>query len=358
VQIAGLVTDVRHVLRARRIKTSGPAAGLEVVIHAGPVACPGHPHELLATSNTPGGVYTWSIASQEASLTDGRGARLTNGNIVFLEGIDPEKVRVTVRYTVAAGVAQADARIRIHPIDFEVIRFDVVAGMSEAVESANGLQIRQPPGGQDTFAVEAAVKINVDPSCPRRDECARNHRVGWLQTLRANRRVAKYPGSRYQEEVPLPIRDATRADSMPPFYDGDEVYQFLWGTDQLTTRLEDNPETDTAGWLDDPSGLPPGSDLKLEHLEMSNEFTAWLVVQNIEWAQRALADSFDYLRNLDWRCGLKASVDHARPIGSRATPRRAAARDLGMGGGRGTHTPKLDAPTAKSALKVNRYFLP
>ncbi len=319
-----------------------------VAIEAADVACPGHNHEVKATGTPAGGTYEWTVESGTARLTNASGIASTEGDTLFLRGITPEQVRLSVTYTAPAGTANSDKTITIHDINYRVRNFVAARGGFQAIESAAAVQIWNIPGSP-AFSLDPRVRIQVDASCPRKAACAGNHRVGWLQVMRTDDREMKYPTTRGWVVCPMPIRDAWR-DTLRPFYDGPSVQTFAGDGDEQTAHHEDSPSfpgPPGASWIDPPAD-PAG---QLETVTLANRFTAWLVVQNIEWAAVSVSESFTYLKNVAWRCALTSTMDHTRPVGSRATPRRQVTA-FADGEGRGSGTPIFTAPIFNTSANL------
>lgn len=320
-----------------------------VAIEAGDVACPGHNHEVKASGNPEGGTFEWTVESGSVRLTDVGGAVTNRGDRLFLRGITPEEVRLSVTYTVPAGTATADKTITIHDINYRVRNFVVVRGGFQARESNAAVRMWDIPGSP-ALSLDPRVRIRLDASCPRKAACAANHRVGWLQVMRIDTREARFPTTRFGVVCPMPIRDAWR-DTIPPFYDGPSVRTFTGDGNQQTAHHQDSPVypgPPGAPWVDPRAGAG-----NLQSITLADRFTAWLVVQNIEWTSVSVSESFTYLKHLDWRCALTSNIDTARAVGSRASPRRQSTA-FASGEGRGAGTPIFTAPTFNTRNNVSR----
>lgn len=89
-------------------------------------------------------------------------------------------------------------------------------------------------------------------------------------------------------------------------------------------------------------------------MSFSDSFTAWLVVQNIEWAAHHLAGSFAYQGHFDWSMQLNVTVDTTNAIGSRVTPKRnRIAAPVEIQSGKGGGTPNLAAPIFNTSAVLN-----
>ncbi|MFH1374527.1 MAG: hypothetical protein ABII79_12100 [bacterium] len=332
----------------------------------GNVACPGHPHELTANVTPDGGTCVWSIVTGGSILTKENGDALDAGSVtkVRLLGVKPGTVKVRLRYSKDGRRRTANISITIHKIKFTVTNFDIEKGVSAANEFQEGL-IMGPrsrlhdnaltPEGP-TFKMSAEVQISVADSCRRRDDCAKNHRVGWLQTMRENERKALYSKKLITVTVALPIRDAQPNDdgnySHPPFYHGPSVKAFDNNEDTQTAAFEDspwwpNPGVGPAPWTNEAYG-------ELFQITFKNRFTAWLVVQNIAWADLAdeygsedfneerMRESFTFLKHVNWSCGFSTSVDNSKSVGSRAATKSKEPWHRRWWTGRGRKPLKLD----------------
>ena len=190
------------------------------------------------------------------------------------------------------------------------------------------------------------IEIRLGASCPRKTLCVQNHRVGWLQTMRTNDRRIRYRHTLITWTAPMPIRDVWEPDSLPPFYHHPFVKTFAADRDKQTAHHDDSPSL-PASWTDPrPTALapPPNIRRKLRQMFFSHSFTAWLVVQNIEWAAHDVPGSFVYLGNLDWSMHLDVTVDTTKAVGSRCDPRSRKVKAGKLKKGKGGGNPVLSAP--------------
>src|SRR5262249_41989830 len=144
--------------------------------------------------------------------------------------------------------------------------------------------------------------------------------------------------------VPLPIRDNALAGAPQPFYGG--VIAFAADRDKQTAHHEDSPRT-SASWTDPRPAAPappPPRNRQLRSINFSNGFTAWLVVQDVEWSTHDPDHSFVFLKHLDWSMSLNVAVDTTRPVGSRCTPTSNPPTLGALVTGKGPGNPVLTAP--------------
>jgi hypothetical protein len=322
-----------------------------------PVACPGHPLRLTAVGDPGGGSYAWTL-SGAGELVDGGGAAANTGNIVFLRCFKPDDsngnipehtATAKVTYTHPHGTATDTKNIPIHKIDFTVTNMTVTAGVTQANERTSGVSLGNA-GGVATMSTTPSVQITLAANCPRKTDCARNHRAAFLQTVLTNERRLRFTHSEFQLNVNLPIRD--QIDGPVPFYhryydDGSlGVVRFDSDGDTAEVHHEDSP-MHSSPWRDPRPGAPappPSKNGKLRQIFFSNGFRAWLVVQNIEWADHDLPGSFAYLRNYDWSMQLNVTVDTTKAVGNRCSPRSNPPTIGPVGTGKGANSPNLDAP--------------
>lgn len=352
--------------------TTGPCplqVSVTIALSA-PVACPGHPLPITATGNPSGGTYSWTVSGGGAELVDGAGAPVSTGSSVNLRSFKPDDATgeipeqtasVSVTYTHPNGTARDSKPVKIHKIEFKVTNKAITRGFTDALESATAVQLWSYGTEMST---DPRVEIQLDASCPRKAACAANHRVGWLQTMLTDTRQARYSHTSLDVVVTTPIRDVWNA-TVFPFYS--TVTAFTGDRNTQTAHHEDSPSFPSAPgapWTDPragvgaspPPGPPPATNLQLRTMSFSDSFTAWLVVQNIEWAAHHLADSFAYQGHFDWSMQLNVTVDTTKAVGSRVTPKRnritaPAEIQSGKGGG----TPNLAAPffNNSAVLTVN-----
>jgi hypothetical protein len=248
---------------------------------------------------------------------------------------------VTVTYTHPNGTATAHKDIPIHGITFTVTGMTVTAGVTQANETASNVKLGGSPGVA-TMSTNPSVKIQMDASCPRKNDCAGNLQVGMLQTVISNDRRTQYTNTLMSLTVAIPIRDQINGPT--PFYEGSTP--FSGDGVSVTVHHEDSPFT-TAPWRDPRAGSPgppPATNKQLQQINFSNGFQVWLVVQHIEWADHDLSTSFVFLRNYSWSMQLNVTVDTTKPVGSRCTPHSNPPTISAVGTGKGGSSPNLDAP--------------
>jgi len=300
-----------------------------------------------------------------AKLVDASGNPVNNGDTVNLryfkandaDGSIPEQTAgVGVVYTHPDGTASDSKAVKIHKIDFEVTDTEITAGVTQANESNVLVRLGSDPA-TSTIRVEPWVKIKLDPSCPRKQACAGNHRVGWLQTVWSNTRMVRYAYTLSSIVVPTPIRDNLPGNPPFPFYW--LVKQFTRDNELHTAPHEDSPSQPcpwTDGRLDqqakDHPSWPDILSHALKRVSFRDEFTSWLVVQNIEWSGHDLPGSFAYQKNFDWSIRLSVDVDTTKPVGSRCKPHSSVPDIEPMSDGKGSREPNLAAPTANGSQTV------
>jgi hypothetical protein len=199
------------------------------------------------------------------------------------------------------------------------------------------------------------VKIKLDPSCPRKTDCAQNYRVGWLQTVLTNDRRVRYTHTLVTVSVPLPVRDGNPASgpSLIPYYDN--VSSFTGDGDTQTAQHRDAPGNGAA-WTDARPAAPappPPTNRQLRKVFFQSGFRAWLAVQNLEWSAHDLVGSFAYQKNFDWSVHLDVVVDTSQPVGSRCTPTSAAPTISAMADGKGSTGPVITPTVANNAVRVS-----
>jgi hypothetical protein len=324
------------------------------------VACPGHPFEIDADGNPPGGDFSWSI-SGDGQLTDSNLYPLNDAPTVFLVSyqpdnasgkIPPKSATVSVTYSLRGGSASASQTVPIHGIDFDVTNENVEPFTTVAEELDDGIRIGG--GGSDEISTHPQVQIRLDASCPRKAECASNHRVGWLQTVLADKAQFRYDDHTEVDCTldPLPIRDsAAKENSLPPFYYGPFVKTFGTGSDDTQVAAH----SDSPGFPPDdiPWQLPsnPGTfgSTWLTGGSYAESFAAWLVVQNIEWSAHDVGGSFVFLRNFTWSVALDFNVDYTKPRGQRCSPRENKVPGATLATGKGALSPELGQKTANNS---------
>ncbi len=325
-----------------------------------PVACPGHPLPITAVGTPSGGTYAWTVTGAE--LVDGTGAAVKTGDTVNLryfkaddsDGSIPEhSATVSVTYTHPDGTATDSKPVKVHKIEFEVTDTTISTGSTVAKESPGGVALRGKPG-VNTMLTDPKVKIKLDPSCPRKADCAKNHRVGWLQTVTTNDRKARYTHTEVSVVVPIPIRDGDPFAGPSPFPFYDAATEFTGDGDKETAHHFDSPGNG-ASWQDPRPTAPAPStanpkNRQLRSLVFKNNFTAWLVVQNKEWGDKAsgghdLKGSFAFQQHFDWAVDYTATVDMSQPVGSRVTPAKVDMGALTMTKGKGGSDPNVEKAT-------------
>jgi hypothetical protein len=324
-----------------------------------PVACPGHPLAIQAVGTPSGGTYAWSISGGTAALVDGAGAPIAAGPDVNLRAfqaddatgkIPAQTATVTVTYTHPNGTATASKPVPIHKIDFEVTDTNITGGVTQVTESAAGARFGNA-AGVATMSTDPKVKIKLDPSCPRKADCAANHRVGWLQTMLTTDLRLRWRHTLISWAAPMPIRDIITGAPTFPFYFW--VQAFTADNDTQTAHHEDSPGNYTVPWTDSrptAPAPPPALNGQLRQVFFGDSFNAWLVVQNIEWSAHDLPGSFAYQKNFSWSCRLDFAVDTTQAVGSRCTPTSNPAIINAMSNGKGGSSPNLAAPVYNSSV--------
>jgi len=329
------------------------------IIPEAAVACPGHTFKLHAVGAPVGGDFEWSVTG--ADLVDAKGKPAKKGDTVFLRSFKPDndkasipaqKATVTLKYFTAQGSAVANLPVTIHAIDF-VVTNDVVASGRVAAggnERPAGVTLwNDSATGLPEMKTDPEVQIKLDPSCPRKDDCATNFQVGWLQTMLTNDRRIRFAKALLTWSCPMPIRDVWDPDAQKPFYHEPFVMGFLKDGDKATAHHEDSPSL-PAGWQDPRAGSPGGA---LRQIFFSNSFTAWLVVQCIDWALFDIPGSFVYLRHFDWSMHLDVTVDVTKAVGSRCSPASSPVQIGGVGVGKGPTSPNLADPFFNTSQTSN-----
>jgi hypothetical protein len=328
------------------------------------VACPGHPFQLDAKGTPADGDYTWSI-SGDGQLRDSGGASpLTTGDRAFLVGylpdnvngkIPPKSATVSVTYSVRGGSASASQQVPIHGIDFVVTGNHVDGSIICAKEIDSGVNIGDD-GLSNEILIAPFVQIKLGSpdasnACPRKDECAKNHRVGWLQTVTSWDAQGRYKDKVDPVPLPTPIRDGLpkKQDTKPPFALPNTVKIFLHDGDRQAAIHVDSPG---AAWAWEEPFLVFFS-TELIHASFSASFTSWLVVQNIEWSSHDRDGSFVFLGNFDWSVALDFDVDTTQPVGKKCSKHLAPVNvpvPPAFGTGKGSKSPVLGDPTADELL--------
>ena len=329
---------------------------ITVVIALGqPVACPGHPLSITATGTPAGGTFAWTIAAPTADLVDGSNASVRNGANVNLLGFqsDPatgnipaQMAAIGVTYTYTNGqTATANQNVTIHEIKFVLTNNAINQKPVTVTEAAGFVNITFPAAGGATMSTDPQVEIQLAATCPRKAACAHNHRVGWIQTVLTSVTRLRYTHTLISSTPPLPARDAI-SGATAPFYD--TTATFTGDHDKQTAHHEDTPGI-KAPWTDPRPGSPappPAINKQLRQVERSMSFTAWLVVQNIEWAAHDIPGSLAFVGHFDWSMGINLAVDTAQAVGSRATPpSQAPVVPATISAGEGGGAPTLDGQT-------------
>jgi len=321
-----------------------------------PVACPGHPLSIKAVGNPSGGTYAWTVA--DAELVDGAGNSVSTGDTVNLryfkandtDGSIPEhNAKVGVAYTHPDGTATDSKSVKVHRTDFEIRDTKITSGFTIATEADRVVRLEGVPG-VETLETDPKVKIKLDPSCPRKADCAANHRVGWLQTVTSDVRKIRYTHTEISIVIPVPIRDGEPFASHIPFPFYDAAPDFTADGDTQTAHHFDTPQL-KAPWLDPRPGAPPTTttakkNKQLRRIVQRNKFTAWLVAQNKEWSRHDLKGSFAFQQHFDWLFDVTVAVDTSRDRGKRCAPKKITLGKFKMAKGKGGGEPNLEKPTA------------
>jgi len=294
---------------------------------AQPVACPGHPLEITAAGSPAGGTYAWTITVPAGDLVDAAGTTTRSGDKVNLRGfqsdtttgdIPAQTAKIGVTYTYTNGqTAAANQDVVIHEIKFQLTDDSISKSPTAANETATVLDITF--GASATMSTDPKVEIDLDASCPRKTDCAKNHQTGWLQTVLTSVVDLRYTHTRIQVTPPMPVRDAI-AGVVAPFYLA--PIPFTGDKDKQTVHHEDSPGV-KAPWTDPRPASPappPPKNKQLRSVIRSMSFTAWLVVQNIEWFAHHPADCYAFVGHFDWSMSITVAVDFTKAVGSRGSP--------------------------------------
>jgi hypothetical protein len=235
----------------------------------------------------------------------------------------------------------------------------VTGGVTQANEAPGGVTLGNAPG-VPTMITKPTIKIKLDGRCPRKADCAKNHRAGWLQTVTANNRQTRYTHTLIEVTITLPIRDGDpiAGPSPHPFYDA--AHTFTGDNASVKPEHQDSPGQGAA-WTDPRAAAPappPAKNQKLRKITFTNTFNAWLVVQNLEWKDHDLPGSFAYQRNFTWTSGLTTTVDVTKAVGSRCTPTSNNAAIGAVGHGKGGGTPDMGADVPNVAHTVTQSAAP
>ena len=335
------------------------------------VACPGHPLPITAVGTPGGGTYAWSISGGDAALVDGAGNPLLTGDHTNLRGlkvddatgaIREQKPTVSVTYTHPDGSATDSKAVPIHSIEFDVTNTTVTGGLTQVVDQATQSFFGNAPG-MATMSTDPRVKLKLHASCPRKAACAANHRVGWLQTMLTTELKISYTNTLTSWSPPsMPIRDIITNAPTFPFYFW--VAPFTADQQTQTAHHEDSPGNFGVAWVDSRGGAaapPPATRRQLRRVTFKDTFTAWLVVQNIEWAAHDLSGSFAYQKHFNWECGLDYAVDTTQPIAgagsNRCSPASKPAIIGAVGNGKGSN-PVLTAPVYNTTVAATTTAVP
>jgi hypothetical protein len=310
-----------------------------------PVACPGHPLQIRAVGSPGGGSYAWTVSGDHMQLAG------NSGDTVYLSGfkaddatgkIPEQNGKISVTYTHPNGVATDSKPVKIHKIDFEIDNTDIFSfGGTQVIEGSDGTMLGSPPG-YTTIAMNPYVTIRLDPSCPRKSDCAANHRVGWIQNVTSQTRQIRFRDSLMECKLPLPIHDTDGSDAVFAWRAG-ITQTFTGDGDSRIAHHEDSPCTRTT-WIDTRPGAadpPPGGNRQLRQIAFQEGFICWLAVQNIEWGLHDAAGSLAYQKNLTWSVSLTVTVDTSRPLGYRCTPGKGVVKCSPIADGKGSDTPVL-----------------
>src|SRR5579872_2546637 len=320
-----------------------------------PVACPGHPLPITAVGEPSGGAYSWTVSGAE--LVDDSGSPLYSGDTVYLRAfqaddntgnIPEKKATVGVTYTHPNGTAQDSKPVKIHKIDFAVTNTQLRSDHLEAKEDQVMVRLENRDPDVPTINIDPNVTIHLDASCPRKADCASNHRAGWIQDVTRLNKSVKW-------------RHRTIAASLtvgPPVRDSLGEAEFPFYADPIPFRLEIDADSDTEtvnhsdspGWgalWRDPKAPDEAADNSLDQVVFQQSFTAWLVVQNVEWSQHDMKGSFAFQKHFDWSVNHTVKVDTIQRVGGRCTPPYSRPEISDLGNGRGAASQSL---TTKNAL--------
>jgi len=310
---------------------------------------------MTAVGTPGGGTYQWTISGGTAQLVDSAGSPTTTGATVYLRAfkaddgngrIPAQTAQVQVKYTHPNGTATDSKTVPVHKIEFTVTDTTVTKGVVQANETAADVTLGFAPGVA-TMSTDPKVKIKLDASCPRKVDCASNHRVGWLQAVLTHVRAIRFRHTLLTISMPLPIRDNIAGPF--PFYQW--VTAFTGDGNTQTAHHEDSPTTGTA-WTDyrvAAPAPPPAVNRQLRKIEFKEGFRAWLVVQNVEWSLHDMPGSFAYQKNFQWSLSHTVTTDTTKPVGSRCRPFSSNPKIGSISNGKGSN-PVLSAPTANGSM--------
>jgi hypothetical protein len=321
------------------------------------VACPGHPFKLTADGSPPGGTFAWTVRGK-AVLVDDAGKPAKAGATLNIRSFQPDDrlgsipataADVFVTYTHPRGKATDKTTIPIHGILFDApFPMEVKAGTTAAFDTEQEMGISNAYSSP-TMSTDTKVTITIDNSCLRKADCARNHRAGFLQTVRASERLARYTTVEAEKPLNTPVRDQLTYGTIPtPFYS--MPTQFTDDGVELSVHHEDSPG-DSFEWKD----RITDAELDLKSICFSTKFDVWLVVQNIEWANHDRKSSLVFLRNYTWSIQFNPIMDLTQLVGFRATPSYSPTHIDPVGVGKGAQVPNLDDPIANIAGLAKTY---
>jgi hypothetical protein len=344
-------------------RVSKPKAKVVVRIQLSqPVGCPGHPLKVTAKGAPLGGTYHWTVSGGSPQLEDAGGIPTRGGRQLYFRSfradsatgkIPEQQHTLTVTYTHPRGTATASKRVKIHGIDFRVTQTEIARSPILVFESPTHVILWT----YDLPVIKTTpnIEIQLGHACPRKDQCAANYQVGWLQTMLSNRREIRYTNYMLDVVGSTPIRDARDNETPtppPPFYF--KVHGFLHDKQSIVVPHEDSPQFPAY----------PGAELtnpisgQLQSISLSHNFTAWLVVQNIEWASRRLADSFSFLGHFDWSVALSAVTTNT-PHGAHFLPDAGTpTAPNNIQPGKGPSSPSLERPTFNTSSTWRRSRIP
>jgi hypothetical protein len=199
--------------------------------------------------------------------------------------------------------------------------------------------------------VEPKVTLKLGAACPRKQECASNHRVGWLQDVTRWEKSFRFRRRLVQLRTPVgpPIRDAESGAPFP-FYSESSTFDFKDDADFYRVNHSDSP---AFGALWEDSKDPHPSSSPLEQVIFKLGFTAWLVVQNIEWSSRDVPGSLVYLGNFDWSLDCTLNVTTAPPARRTTEPQVFTPQITASGKGKGSRTPSFTPESANESVKTD-----
>jgi len=322
-----------------------------------PVACPGHPLPISAVGSPSGGTYAWTVS--QAELVDGSGDPTSISDAVNLRSFQPDNTTgsipeiiatVGVTYTHPNGTAQDSKTVKIHKIDFAVANATPSVTNLLGNEDEVQVSIESQDPNSPTVNVDPKVTIKIDASCPRAADCAKNHRAGWIQDVTALDKglTWRHRMTTASYKVGPPIRDAV-AGAEFPFYSDPIPFSLdiEASSDAKTINHSDSP-----GWgglWSDPKAADESVDNSLQEVRFQQSFTAWLVVQNVEWSQHDMMGSLAFQKNFTWSVNHTVKVDTTKPTGKKCTPHSSTPGLGNVGGGKGSATPSLTDLAANDA---------